>query len=404
MFWRLVLWLAPIVLIGGILVSKLSSQAASPHVPSGPKVAVRILQAGAVSAEPALAPQNAGVFASALSSVAAPVEARDKAPLAPNSAAKTDDTRQDLLPALVSAKAGPKGGVPIHEKGVYRSPFANPDVELSSVRVGFLLQDLTGYDIKNGSFQAEFYLSLSSDLPMPSIDLDFTNGKVDDKEVQADLPTFKLFHFVGTFESIPDLHDYPFDTQQLSIELEDNENGTDQLRLVPDRNHTKLDVGFQVAGWEISSVGARVIDRYFPDRFDDDDLYYSRYRFTLGLKRFGTTALFTVFVPAFVIVLISLSGLWLPREELEVRSNATTPMLAAAVLFHFALMSSLPATGYLTRADKLMLAVYACLALHMGLMWLWFVFDERYTDVIHLIGKRLGPPLTLLIMALGVLW
>jgi hypothetical protein len=396
----LLAWLAAILVVGGFLLSRHLSRQPAVRAPTGAKTALRTLAVNSAAAatvetlkvEPSTAPATAPSASAPSPAVSASAPAKD------------EEGKPTHLPALLTAKLGPKGGVPIHEQGVFRSPFANPSATQSTVRVGFLLQDVSNYDIQAGTFQAEFYLSLSSDLPMPSIDLDFTNGKVDDKEVQADLPTFKLLHFVGTFESVPDLHDYPFDTQQLAIELEDNENGTDQLRLIPDKSHTKLDVGFQVAGWQISSVGARVIDRYFPDRFDDDDLYYSRYRFTVGLKRFGTTALFTVFVPAFVIVLISLSGLWLPREELEVRSNATTPMLAAAVLFHFALMSSLPATGYLTRADKLMLAVYACLALHMGLMWLWFVFDERYTEIIHKIGKRLGPPLTLLIMALGVLW
>ena len=85
----------------------------------------------------------------------------------------------------------------------------------------------------------------------------------------------------------------------------------------------------------------------------------------MGLERFATSAVFKVFVPAFVIVLISLLGMWVPPNEMEVRSNAGAPMLAGAVLFHFALMQELPATSYLTRADKLMLGVYTSLLLGM---------------------------------------
>jgi hypothetical protein len=48
----------------------------------------------------------------------------------------------------------------------------------------------------------------------------------------------------------------------------------------------------------------------YPDRFEGDDLYYGRYIFTLGLDRYATSAAFKVFVPAFVIVIISLLGMW----------------------------------------------------------------------------------------------
>jgi hypothetical protein len=294
-------------------------------------------------------------------------------------------------------------GVPLHE-GPYQSPFAHPHLGAPiDVRVGLLLANVRNYDIQRGSFEADFYLTYTSDRPMPTMDPTFTNGKMDAKEVMAETPTFKMYRFLGTFTAPPDVRNYPFDEQQLVIEVEDDDNGTDQVRLIADKKHTNLDLGFEVPGWETRSIAGRVVVHNFPDRFDHDDLYYSRYEFTLGLQRYGTSAVFTVFVPAIVIVLISLTGLWFPREELEVRSNATTPMLAAAVLFHFSLTQQLPATAYLTRADKLMMSVYAVLGFHMLISLMWFVFDEAHTLRITRAGKWLGVPVTLLILALGVL-
>ncbi|MBI5531880.1 MAG: hypothetical protein HY898_04140 [Deltaproteobacteria bacterium] len=300
------------------------------------------------------------------------------------------------------AVAESNSGVPTH-RGRFKSPFAHPRFGgPAEVRVGIVLSNVRNYDIQKGSFEADFFLSLTSDRPMPPMDLVFPNGKVDLSEKVADKPTFKLFRFIGTFSSPLDLHAYPFDTQELRIEVEDDDNGIDQVRLVPDQEHTNLDVGFHVPGWETGYLRARVLSHYFPDRFKHDDLYYGRYVFGLGLRRFGTSAVFTVYVPAIVIVLISLMGLWLPRKELEVRANSTTPMLAAAVLFHFALMQGLPATAYLTRADKLMISVYGILLLHMGLTWLWFVFDERRGEAIYKWGKWIGAPVTLLGLLAGI--
>lgn len=312
-----------------------------------------------------------------------------------------DETVEQLKTAILREPA--KGGVPIHTEGAYRSPFASPGKAQVQAKVGFLLETVEEFDIKKGAFTAHFYVSLTSDKPMPKIDLRPTNGKVEDKETLADLPTFKMWKMTGTFHIKPDLHAYPFDTQELAIELEDDSNGQDVLRLRSDLDHTFLDSDFSVPGWDTAFIRARVLTHYYPDRFEDDDLYYSKYKLVLGVRRFATSAVFTVFVPALVIVLISLSGLWFPRDELEVRSNATTPMLAAAVLFHFALMQELPATAYLSRADKLMMGVYGCLFLHMLSSWIWFVFDEKHTETIFKWAKYICAPLTFVVMAIAIL-
>ena len=57
-------------------------------------------------------------------------------------------------------------------------------------------------------------------------------------------------------------------------------------------------------------------------------------------------------------------------------------MLAAAVLFHYSLIQSLPATGYLTRADKLMLGVYLSLLLNMASTWALLLFEEEGTSLL----------------------
>ncbi|HSC89624.1 MAG TPA: hypothetical protein VLC09_20215, partial [Polyangiaceae bacterium] len=304
----------------------------------------------------------------------------------------------DEAAAFATAVLGPKGGVPVHEMGDFRSPFANPKVDPVEVSVGLVLANVPDYDIVKGTFRADFFLSLTCKKPMPKIRLTFTNGISSEIEPMADQPTFKLYRVRGEFSSLPDLHKYPFDTQELSIELEDVYNGVDMVKFKTDQEHTFLDAGFSLAGWDVDYFRARTMSHFYPDRFENDDLYYHRYTFVLGIERFATSAMFTVFVPAFVIVLISLSGLWFPRDQLEVRSNATTPMLAAAVLFHFALTQALPSVAYLTRADKLMLSVYLCLGVHMLTLWMWFVVHDDHTERIFKWGKLIGVPLTAVIL------
>jgi hypothetical protein len=343
---------------------------------------------------------------------AAPAKPSKAAPTDAGVTGDADTTSPDGGPssgdeeaAPIDLAIAPDGGVPYHPGGTtYRSPFAKPNSGPSvRVKVGMLLNSVDDYDVKTGTFLADFFFSLTSPSPMPSLNLQFPNGKVESKEAIADKPTFKLFRLTGSFKSPPDLRKYPFDSQELKIIVEDDQRGTDQIRFVADKERTQLARGFRALGWQVGFVEARSLSQSYPDRFEGDDLYYGRYIFTLGLDRYATSAAFKVFVPAFVIVLIALLGMWVPPDEMEVRSNAGAPMLAGAVLFHYALMQELPATMYMTRADKLMLGVYVSLAL--GMISTWWMFLVKEENMIHVfrIARIAVPILTVVVMVLAVM-
>lgn len=292
------------------------------------------------------------------------------------------------------------GKVPIHREGPYKSPLAHPRFGgATHVKVGLVISEIRDFSIQDGSFETDFFLSLTGDKDLPGLDLVFPNGHEVEATATVDTPTFKLYRVTGKFTTAVDLRTYPFDTQILNIELEDNKAGIDQIIFEADPNHTSLSEGFRVAGFGVASVGGHAFKHRYPARFDRDDLYVSRYAFTLGLDRFATSAAFSVFVPAFIIVIISLMGLWVPPDELEVRSNAGAPMLAAAVLFHYSLTQALPATGYLTRADKLMLGVYVSLLLNMASTWIFMVVDEERIEDVFKTARTWVPIATVLVMA-----
>jgi hypothetical protein len=324
---------------------------------------------------------------------------------APAAASDAGDDRTAGDPAPIDLAIAPDGGVPHHPEGTeYRSPFAKPHPgQAVRIKVGMLLNSVDDYDVKTGTFAADFFLSLTSAAPMPELNLQFPNGKLESKEAIADKPTFKLYRLLGNFKSPPDLRKYPFDSQDLRIIIEDDSRGTDQIRFSADKERTQLARGFRALGWQVSYVEARSLSQSYPDRFEGDDLYYGRYIFTLGLERFATSAAFKVFVPAFVIVIIALLGMWVPPGEMEVRSNAGAPMLAGAVLFHYALMQELPATSYMTRADKLMLGVYVSLALGMISTWWMFLVKEENMEVVFRVARVVVPILTVVVMALACL-
>ncbi|MDF2696871.1 MAG: hypothetical protein K0S65_5254, partial [Labilithrix sp.] len=217
-------------------------------------------------------------------------------------------------PDPIDLAIAPDGGVPFHPGAThFKSPFAKPNAAPSvKVKVGILLNTVDDYDVKTGTFTADFFLSLTSPSPMPTLNLQFPNGTLEKKEEIADKPTFKLYRLSGSFKSAADLRKYPFDSQELKVIVEDDARGIDQLEFVVDHDRTQLARGFRAVGWQVGFVEARTQSQSYPDRFENDDLFYSRYTFTVGVDRFATSAAFKVFVPAFVIVIISLLGMWVP--------------------------------------------------------------------------------------------
>jgi len=348
------------------------------------------------AASAALALSAAPTGSAASVEVPPATEAKPESALDPDAGAPAD---------AIDLAIAPAGGVPTHPGATaYKSPFAVPNAaQPVKVKVGMLLNSIDDYDIKSGRYNADFFLSLTSEVVMPAIRLSFPNGKLETNEIMADKPTFKLYRLRGDFKSPPNLRKYPFDSQELKIIIEDDFRGVDQLRFTVDKQRTQLARGFRALGWQVAYLEARATSQSYPDRFENDDLIYGRYAFTISLERYATSAAFTVFVPAFVIVLIALLGMWVPPAEMDVRANAGAPMLAAAVLFHFALMQELPATSYLTRADKLMLGVYVSLALGMLSTWCMFLVQARHMDRVFVIARIAVPVLTVLVMAAACL-
>jgi hypothetical protein len=312
-----------------------------------------------------------------------------------------EDFPKDMSPEEKSAIG--TGKVPIHREGAYRSPFAHPRFGgPAHVKVGLVVREVREFNIQTGGFEADFFISLTADKDMPNVSPVFTNGHEVTINQLADTPTFKVYSVTGKFSSDVDLRLYPFDVQKLTIEMEDQKAGVDQLIFEADKQRTSLDESFLLASFGVAAIGAEVGKHRYPPRFDRDDLYVSRYKFVLTVDRFATSAAFSVFVPAFIIVLISLTGMWVPPDELEVRSNAGAPMLAAAVLFHYSLIQSLPATGYLTHADKLMLGVYISLLLNMTSTWMCLLGDEKWAEMVFHKSRTIVPILTGFVMLLAV--
>jgi hypothetical protein len=225
------------------------------------------------------------------------------------------------------------------------------------VKVGIYVLNIGEFDLKSGTYTMDFYLSMECVKPGCKLgSFEFMNGRAQSIRLEENTSTAEFWRIQASLYGNLNLQDYPFDSQVLSIRIEDTTLTEQNLTYQVDPNGSGLDPSIVVVGWTIAGWNQTVISHYY-DVYNET---YSQYVFSVNLERAPTFG-FEVFIPVFFLTFISLIGMLMygkTSSVLENRVLLTATCLIAAVLFQFSLDNDVPPLGYLTFADKFMIATY----------------------------------------------
>ncbi|MGF3536511.1 MAG: hypothetical protein ACQXXE_06600 [Candidatus Bathyarchaeia archaeon] len=107
-----------------------------------------------------------------------------------------------------------------------------------------------------------------------------------------------------------------------------------------------------MAGWEIGNFETFVTEHSYGDET------YSRFVFSISLKRPAVSSFIKSVLPIAVITTISLLAFFISPQNFAQRIGLGVTTLLSATAFHLSLLSGIPPTGYLTLADRMMLSIY----------------------------------------------
>ncbi len=245
------------------------------------------------------------------------------------------------------------------ERPVRTLAAADPPTEPVPVRVGVYVLNIGKLDTATGSFTADFYLTFSSDTPSTPGNFEFSNGRATSTDKSYDEPTEKGYRIQASLADNLNLSRYPFDSHNLTIELEDKDQTVRTQVYQVSRGESGLDPAVRVAGWELDGWDARVEDHVY----DIYETTFSRYVFDVKIHRSVTAAILKTILPALTIVTVGLLGLFLAPDKIVPRLTLSTGALTSAVLFHINMTSALPPLSYLTLGDRFMLLNYMALTL-----------------------------------------
>jgi Neurotransmitter-gated ion-channel ligand binding domain len=154
--------------------------------------------------------------------------------------------------------------------------------------------------------------------------------------------------FSGHLASIFNLHAFPFDEQDLLVEIESFEWASDTMTFLELEEIVGFSEEFHIPEWYVTAIREQ-IQRKKEAR---DQSEFSEFVATIHVKRDPGVYTTKVMIPLGVIILISMIVFWMDAEAFEDRLSASMTGLLTAVAYQFIASQNLPKHVYNTYLDS----------------------------------------------------
>jgi len=278
---------------------------------------------------------------------------------------------------------------PSHSSSAAASSPRVVTVDMYIINVGNVNQQL-------GSYSVDMYLSFtwqgnwsatSNNASAPALPsrFEFTNGQITtmnlieaDRNISGTGYNYLDYRVKGTFYAPFNFERYPLDKQVLLVNMEDGYYNNATLVYAPS-NHSMLDPAVQIPGWIIQngstslSISNHLYNTTFgyPNSLTTAQSYYSRATFSITVSRPVTTSLLQLGLPTIVLVVLSMIMFRISMENFDSRLQVGVISIFTGVAFLLSLDSNIPASGYFTLADQMMVTIFATI-LYSIAMTVWF--------------------------------
>jgi hypothetical protein len=259
-----------------------------------------------------------------------------------------------------------------------------------SVTVGIHINDINAISLPTDSFTIDFYIWQrwrEKDFD-PSKTLEYMNAfQVWDASVVPlyDAPLrlndgsyYMATRYRGQFSSKMPLVKYPFDTQTLYVEFEDNSFGLSTQGYVSDLVPVTLNPDIRLSGYAIQQPVLYVKNHSYNTAFGNTDIKknetYARGVLTIPIARPNVTFGIKVILPIFLVAACASLVFWLHPSLADGRIGLGITALLTLVALQLTTNDKLPEVDYLMMIDGLFFMGYmfviACLGQVVRSSWL----------------------------------
>lgn len=254
-------------------------------------------------------------------------------------------------------------------------PPAGAEPGPATVTVGAFIHDVQAIDLETGSFVMDFYLWFRWKSPAvdPTDSLEVMNSNAFENTTTSstggvmgkalyleprDMPDgskYMAYRYQGVFSRKMNLEKFPFDSQNLRVLFEDQDQDTRFLEFVPDTTPVAISKTVTVPGYEIGTATLTVRPHAYPTNFGDltapPGSTYSRITLELPVTRDVLPYLVKIGLPILVVIFITSLIYLLPARFEEARAGIGVTAMLTIVALQWTTDSDLPSVEYLTMLD-----------------------------------------------------
>ncbi len=209
--------------------------------------------------------------------------------------------------------------------------------------------------------------------------------------------------FNVTVEANFDFVDFPFDEQDLELDIESFEWSEQDVVFVPNSHKIGYDENMPLLEWQITGVSNEIRSEK-EIRADDP---FSEFIFNIHVKRLPGFYLWKILLPFIIIVNLSWSVFWMTGEGSSGRMGRTYVALLTVVAFHRVLAGYLPRIPAITFTDAMVLISYtSIIATVVENLIVHTLLQKSRSEEAARVDKiaQWAIPLAFIIMSVTIIW
>jgi len=235
------------------------------------------------------------------------------------------------------------------------------------VYVGAYLMRIHQINIHENYFTADFYVWFrwkGGDIkPYKTFSLVDARQETRQEPAVSDLADGSHYAYVRVVAQITkfwDLRQYPLDSHDLDLNVEEEEDETNILRYVADEQNSGADANMSaMPGWKLLKSVPSTQTAVYHSNFGDDALptgqetRYSRFTLRTALARQGVLVFFKLLYGVWTGAGIAFVAFFIAPNRIDPRFGVGVGAIFAAIASEYIVTQSLPDTNVMTLADKI---------------------------------------------------
>ena len=249
--------------------------------------------------------------------------------------------------------------------------FANQSPEI--VKTGVLIINVSELNLADNSFHADFYLWFRWKGNIdPLKNLEFSNLEDEWDFSDTDLYSanvvlkdgsfYNSYHVRGKFTYNFKLHNYPFDKQDIDIQLKNSIYTANELLYVADTANSNIQPDVVIPGWNIEKLQFKSWQHKYHSNFGLPEVYdsnvYNNISFSVLLSKPVDYFFWKLLLPVLIVLFSGLGTALIHPKYVDARIYAPIGALLTAVFLAQSYSAKLPDISYLVLMDKVYLMAY----------------------------------------------